>query len=206
MTFIKTIAPAEAEGRLKTLYERVAGPDGRIDNVLQAHSLRPASLEGHMALYKNVLHHRANKTPKWFLELIGVYVSMINKCAYCVDHHFEGLRRLLNDDAKTSALQSALAAAAGKGAPITDHLTPKECAALDYAGRLTRDPSSVDKDSIEALRAAGWDDGQILEINQVTSYFAYANRTVLGLGVTTDGDILGLSPSDDNDETNWSHG
>ena len=29
---------------------------------------------------------------------------------------------------------------------------------------------------VEGLRAAGYDDGEILEINQVTAYFAYANR------------------------------
>ena len=45
------------------------------------------------------------------------------------------------------------------------------------------------------LRDHGYEDGAILEINQVTAYFNYANRTVLGLGVTTDGDILGLSPN-----------
>ncbi len=40
----------------------------------------------------------------------------------------------------------------------------------------------------------------------MVSYFAYANRTVLGLGVNTDGDVLGLSPGDNDDPDNWSHG
>ena len=38
-------------------------------------------------------------------------------------------------------------------------------------------------DDVARLRKAGWADGQILEINQVAGYFAYANRTVTGLGV-----------------------
>jgi len=201
ITFIDTIEPEHAQGRLKTIYDRIKSPDGRVDNILQAHSLRPASLEGHMALYKNVLHHRANTTPKWFLETIGVYVSLINKCAYCVDHHFEGLLRVLQDDDKARAIKYALETAAGEGAPKTEHLTPKESAALDYAGRLSRDPSSIHESSVEALRRAGWEDGEILEINQVAAYFAYANRTVLGLGVTAEGDILGLSPGEDD----WRH-
>jgi uncharacterized protein YciW len=37
------------------------------------------------------------------------------------------------------------------------------------------------------MRAAGLTDGEILEVNQVAAYFAYANRTVSGLGVTTHG-------------------
>ena len=56
------------------------------------------------------------------------------------------------------------------------------------------------------MRAAGFDDGEILEINQVVAYFAYANRTVQGLGVTTRGDVLGLSPPDSDDGAGWRHG
>ena len=56
-----------------------------------------------------------------------------------------------------------------------------------------------------AMRGAGFDDGEILEINQVVAYFAYANRTVLGLGVNTDGDILGLSPGNAENPEDWSH-
>ena len=52
---------------------------------------------------------------------------------------------------------------------------------------------------------AGYDDGEILEINQVAAYFAYANRTVLGLGCSTEGDILGLSPGASEDPDDWSH-
>ena len=49
------------------------------------------------------------------------------------------------------------------------------------------------------------DDGEILEVNQVVAYFCYANRTVLGLGVTTEGDIIGLSPNENDDPDNWNH-
>ena len=48
------------------------------------------------------------------------------------------------------------------------------------------------------MQNAGIDDGEILEVNQVTAYFCYANRTVLGLGTTTEGDELGLSPGNND--------
>jgi uncharacterized protein YciW len=59
---------------------------------------------------------------------------------------------------------------------------------------------------VAALREAGLDDGEILEVNQVVSYFAYANRTVLGLGVDTTGDALGLSPGNSESPDDWGHG
>ncbi len=200
MSYIHTIAPDDAEGRLAKLYSRIRGPDGRVDNILVAHSLRPASLEGHMALYKNVLHHSANTVPKWFLETIGVLVSLRNACTYCVEHHYAGLERLLGDPMETHAIRMSLEGSLGE----TGLLGAREVAALRYADTLTRSPASIGDSDVAALRDAGWDDGEILEINQVAAYFAYANRTVLGLGVTTEGDELGLSPNS-GDEDDWGH-
>ena len=201
MTWIRTVPYGEAEGRLKTLYDRVKGPDDNVDNIMMAHSLRPHTMEGHMALYKYVLHHTGNRVPKWFLETLGVWVSILNRCTYCVDHHFEGLVRLLNDDAKAKTIRAALDSGDIDAGPFDG----REKAALHYARTLTEDPSALTGDSVEQLRTAGYDDGEILEINQVSAYFAYANRTVLGLGCATEGDILGLSPNNSEDPDDWSH-
>ena len=63
MAYIKVLEPGSAKGRLKTIYDRVAGPKGQVDHVLQIHSLRPHTLEGHMCLYKSVLHDTRNQLP-----------------------------------------------------------------------------------------------------------------------------------------------
>ncbi len=200
MTWIATISYENAEGALKRLYDRIKGPDNNIDNIMMAHSLRPHSMEGHMALYKYVLHHPRNTVPKWYLETIGVYVSLLNVCHYCIDHHYAGLLRLLDDDARGTRIRAALDASEPAAA-----FEGKELAGLEYVEKLTTNTTNVGPDDIQALRDAGFDDGEILEINQVTAYFAYANRTVLGLGINTEGDIIGLSPGDDSDPDNWFH-
>jgi len=200
MTYIKTIPYDEATGRLKQLYDRVKGPDNNVDNIMMAHSLRPHTMDGHMAIYKYVLHHSANTVPKWFLEAIGVLVSHINACGYCFDHHYAGMARLIGDEPRAIAMRDAIVA--GNFAPA---FSSREQAALEYVVKLTREPSTLRNADIDRLRDAAYDDGQILEINQVAAYFAYANRTVLGLGVNTDGDILGLSPNNSDDPNDWSH-
>lgn len=190
MAWIRTIAFGEAAGRLRKLYERSKGPGDRVDNILAAHSLRPHTLDGHLHLYRNVLHNPANRLPAWTLEALGVYVSALNGCRYCVDHHSQGLRRLLQDDDRWQAMHAALVA----DRPESAFGSP-ELAMLRYARRLTLAPAMMSETDVTALRDAGLDDGEILEINQVAAYFAYANRTVLGLGVTTDGDVLGSTPA-----------
>ena len=199
MSWITTIPYAAATGKLKRLYDRVKGPDNNVDNIMMAHSLRPHTMEGHMAIYKFVLHHTGNRIAKWRLELIGVWVSMLNRCSYCVEHHFAGMARLIGDPGRADALRAALAA------EDFGQLDPADAAALTYARKLTLAPGHMEPADIEALRAAGFDDGEVLEINQVTAYFNYANRTVLGLGVHTEGDILGLSPNNSADPEDWSH-
>lgn len=200
MSWITTISFSEATGKLKSIYQRVCNKDNNVDNILMAHSLRPHTLEGHMALYKNVLHHSANKIPKHWLEALGVYVSLLNSCDYCVEHHFAGYKKLLNDDQQALSIRQAMQ---------TDELTSvfdaKPRSLFEYAKKLTLSASSVTEEDIRKMRQAGYTDGEILEVNQVVAYFNYANRTVLGLGVNTDNDLLGLSPNDSDDPDNWQH-
>jgi uncharacterized peroxidase-related enzyme len=197
VSWIKQIPYEESNGRLRTVYDRIRGPGGEVDNVLAAHSLRPHTLQGHLALYKSVLHHTGNQLPVWLLETIGVYVSRLNGCQYCVDHHTAGLTRLVGPE-RTAMIIAGLESPA-------DVFDPREQAILGYVELLTRQPHAVTNDDIATLRAAGLGDGEILEVNQVTSYFAYVNRVVLGLGVTTQGDVLGLSPANDDHLDDWRH-
>ena len=201
MSWIETIAYEDANTKLKALYDRVKGPNNNVDNIMMMHSLRPHSMEGHMAIYKYVLHHRDNTIDKWFLETLGVWVSALNDCLYCVEHHFAGLKRLLNDDKKSDQIRTAIEKNNIDVAPLDN----RQKIAMEYARQITRDPGGIRQDIINRLRAAGYSDGEILEINQVSAYFSYANRTVLGLGCSTEGDILGLSPNNNDDPNDWGH-
>lgn len=198
--WIRTISDNDATGRLRTLYDRIRGPGGAIDNIMRVHGLRPHTMEGHLALYKSVLHHARNELPRWLLETVGVYVSALNGCDYCVEHHAAGLARLLGDPERSRAIRDALE----RDRP-SDALDGREAVVLAYAKALTVAPSQVAEAHVAAMRDAGLSDGEILEVNQVVAYFAYANRTVLGLGVTTDGDRLGLSPSAADAPDDWGH-
>ena len=92
-------------------------------------------------------------------------------------HHAAGLVRLTKNtqlarDLKTDYTQA--------------NITPRQRAMLDYAVKLTRTPGAMREADIYALRAHGFTDRDILDINQVTAYFAYVNRVADGLGVVTD--------------------
>jgi uncharacterized peroxidase-related enzyme len=67
-------------------------------------------------------------------------------------------------------------------------LAPPDRAMIDYAVKLTLTPAAVTRSDVQALRRAGFDDRGILDIAQITAYFAFVNRTADGLGVSVEDD------------------
>ena len=181
MTWIQIREPSGSSDHLNSLLETVKGSTGQVDNILLAHSLRPHTLAGHMALYRSVMHHSANTLPKPLRESIGLYVSLLNKCVYCIAHHKAALEQLINDGSIAARVFDSLA---------TDHVESTfaggALAAMRYVRVLTLTPGNIHESFVSDMRSAGLGDAEILEVNQIASYFAYANRTALGLGVETD--------------------
>ena len=184
--WIKMIPLEQATGKLKEMYELAKTPSGTVDNVMRAHSLRPLSMQGHLVLYRNVLHNPDNTLPFWFLELVASYVSLTNRCDYSLTHHWANARRLINDKARSDAIWNALSTAQPEAA-----FSGKELELLRYARKLTASVGDMVRTDYEAMREAGCNDGEILEVNQVCAYFNYSNRLLNGLGVTTEGDVIG---------------
>jgi uncharacterized peroxidase-related enzyme len=81
---------------------------------------------------------------------------------------------LVKDEALVAALQIDYRQA---------NLKPADRAMLDYAYKLTLTPWEMVEADAQALRAQGFSDRAILDINQITAYYAYVNRIADGLGV-----------------------
>ncbi len=70
-------------------------------------------------------------------------------------------------------------------------LDEKRRAMLRYSVKLTERPSDMEASDVERLRRAGFSDRDILDIAEVTSYYAYVNRIADGLGVELEDWIWG---------------
>jgi uncharacterized peroxidase-related enzyme len=89
-------------------------------------------------------------------------------------HHGAGLRALTDDSELVEAIISDYRTAS---------ISESDRAMLDYAAKLTHEPWAIEAADVERLRAAGFNDGAILDICQVTAYYAFVNRLADGLGV-----------------------
>ena len=176
----------EADEDLREALALARTPHGTVDNVMRVHSLRPNTLRGHVILYRAALHDDANTLPAWLQECIASYVSILNDCPYSLANHWANARHLIGDDDRAERIEAALAARRPE-----DAFEGRDLALMRYAEKLTHRPGAMDETDARALFDAGLDDGEILEANQIIGYFNYANRCLNGLGVTTDGDVVG---------------
>ena len=189
--WIRMVADEDASAGLKAALDEARTPHGTVDNVMRVHSLRPNTMRGHVQLYRSVLHDEANTVPMWLQETIASYVSLVNDCAYSFSNHLANARHLiLEEDWGDAVKADGIEAALRDGAPerVFDGAA---LAMLRYAAKLTRTPGAMAAGDLDAMRAHGVDDGQILEVNQITGYFNYVNRLLNGLGVTLEGDVVG---------------
>jgi len=189
--WIKMIGDEEADEALRAVLDLARTPHGTVDNVMRVHSLRPNTLRGHVILYRAALHDVANTLPMWLQETIASYVSMLNDCPYSLANHWANARHLIGDDARADAIEAALKADSPERA-----FAGAELELLRYARKLTRTPGRMERADVARLQEAGVDDGEILEANQIIGYFNYVNRLLNGLGVTTEGDVIGYYAKD----------
>ena len=185
-SWIKMLSDEMADTELKQALDEARTPHGTVDNVMRVHSLRPSTMKGHIVLYKSVLHDETNTIPKWFQETISSYVSILNNCTYSLANHWKNASHLIDNTEKSDAIKKAL----DKKKP-EEVFTGKELAILKYSEKLTKNPSEMREEDVQELKKNNVSDGEILEANQIICYFNYVNRTINGLGVTTEGDIVG---------------
>ena len=184
--WIRMLIDEEADDDLLEALALARTPHGTVDNVMRVHSLRPNTLRAHVILYRAALHDDANTLPTWLQECIASYVSILNECPYSLANHWANARHLIGDDNRAERIEAALAARRPE-----DAFEGRELALMRYAEKLTLRPGAMEETDARALFDAGLDDGEILEANQIIGYFNYANRCLNGLGVTTDGDVVG---------------
>ena len=193
-SWIKMIADENANAPLAAALDQARTPHGTVDNVMRVHSLRPETMCGHIALYRSILHNEKTCVPKAFLETVGSFVSRLNACTYSYSNHWKNARHLIGDPELSSRIEASF-----DHQDFTRVFSEKEAAMLDYARKLTTGPGEMQRQDVARLQSLGWEDVEILEINQVICYFNYANRLLNGLGVTTEGDVIGFYSGENGD-------
>jgi uncharacterized peroxidase-related enzyme len=176
MTWIRTVPWAEAEGPLKDAYEWQAAKLGEPAEFTMLGSLYPAIVEERLRLYRAV-EGCPSAIPEAERQLAAYVTSLANGTAHCAS----GLRLKLGalgvDESVLAAVEAdPLAARTGD-----DRLD----AVCSHAAKLTRRPTEMTEADLDELRAHGYSDLDLIDLNNMVAYYNYINRVVNGLGLTT---------------------
>jgi len=104
-------------------------------------------------------------------EMIGLVVSSINCCSYCLTIHGDALRGYTKNPILVDKLSYNFRSA-------RDMLSEKLYAQCEYAWYVTKHADEIGDEQIEKLRQAGFNDHEILEAAFVAGFFNYTNRWV----------------------------
>lgn len=178
MSRIPTPATIEdAPAATRPLLQAVNKQLGMIPNMFRLISTSPAALEGYLGLSGALAK---GKLPPATRERIALAVAEINGCDYCLSAHTylgKNLARL--DDAEITA---------NRHGASND---PKADAAVRFAAKVARERGQVGEDALRAVRLAGYDDGQVIEIilhvalNTWTNYLNQVAGTEIDFPVVT---------------------
>lgn len=178
MSRIQLIDPAQATGERKQVLDQIHGAFGATPAMFRAVANSPAALKSMWGSFGAL---GSGAIPAKLGEQIAVAVADRNQCEYCLAAH-----TALGGKAGASAVEMA-AAQQGESAE------PKTTAALRFALKLVNDRAQVNDADVQALRDAGFDEEQIVEILAHVALSLFTNYVNVAFDVPVDFPAVKLS-------------
>lgn len=171
MTRVTLIDPAEATGPAADRLAEIKSAFGVVPNMFKAVANSPAALNSLWGAFGALGQGRL---PHKLGEQIAVAIADRNSCHYCLAAH-----TALGRKAGATA-EEMEQAQAGRSSD------PRTAAALAFATAVVEKRAAVGADDVEALRQAGFDDGEIVEILAHVALNLFTNYVNVALDVPLD--------------------
>ena len=134
---------------------------GMTPNMFRLISNSPAALEGYVALTAALKRGKLSPQTR---ERVALAIAEINGCNYCLSAHSYLAKNLAKlDEAEIAANRSVKSN------------DPKADAAVRFAARVLRERGHVGEADLRAVRDAGYDDGEVIEIVLNVALNAWTN-------------------------------
>jgi len=174
--WIETVDPRDAVGTLRDAYDRQEAAIGEVAEFTQLSSLYPDLTAVRLELYR-VVDACPSAIPEWVKHAIALTTSVLNMTPHCASGLFD---KLGNGEGREGFGERIYAAprTARSGDGAVDAL-------LDYVRKVVLEPWAVTEQDLDGLRNHGWSDLDILDANNICSYYCYINRAANGLGLKT---------------------
>lgn len=171
--FIQTTREAEAQDKLREIYESDRKSLGYVPNHARVFSLRPEVLEAWRAFQGAI---RKNLRLKRY-ELVTLAAAQALNCRYCLLAHGAILNK---NGVSVDQLRAILTDFHDAG------LDRAEVAMMEFAQKIARSANEITQADVDALRALGLEDVEILDITLTSTMRSFASKTFNALGAGPD--------------------
>ena len=150
-------APAASHPFLEAVKQQL----GVVPNMFRLVANSPAALEGHLGMFGALGKGTLSLATR---QRIALAVAEVNGCDYCLSAHtYLGKNLAKLDDAEMTANRSG------------SSNDPKAEAAVKFAATVARERGNVSNAELSAVKAAGYDDAQVIEIVQHVALNVWTN-------------------------------
>ena len=178
MSFIETVAPSQATGEVRAMYERQQANWGYVPNYAKVFSHRPEVL----ARWGRLLTEIHRPMDKRRFELITFAAAHALGNSACTLAHGKALTEFFSTE--------EILAMAEPG--DCEDLSAAEHEMMTFSRKIARDAASVDQCDIDALRQHGISDMEIFDIIATAAGRAFFTKILDGLGVLADAAWLNM--------------
>ena len=141
--------PVDAQGKVKTLLDAVKAQFGVYPTMFRIAAQSPVGLETMLSMFGTLAGGTLGAKLQ---EQLAIAVSQFNECDWCLSAH------------TAIGKKHGLSAPELEAARNAESSDPKSNAALHLANRVLNNRGNIDDSDIAAVRAAGFTDGQLVEI------------------------------------------
>jgi uncharacterized peroxidase-related enzyme len=181
MAFIKTVSPAEAEGKLLEIYQEDVKAKGYVANHTAAFSLRPEVYRAWQGLLGSI---RSNMHLRRF-ELVTLAAAQALKCTYCMLAHGSVLRKNFFAAGELAAIARDFRSSG---------LPAEEIALMEFAQKVTLEPNQLTQEDFDRLRKRGLSDQEILDVVLAVTARNFMSKTLDALGAEPDDALMAIEP------------
>lgn len=182
MPFIRTIAPSEAQGTVRDMYQQVEKQFGHIPNWAYVFSHRPAVRDGWGTLLTSI---RSNLSVRTY-ELATLAAARALRSSYCSLAHGKVLCDQVFDAATVTAIMND-----SPDAPLESN----ERAMMAFAEKVALSADRITFADVDKLRAHGYRDEEIFDIAATAAARCFFSKLLDALGVQADASFHNLDPN-----------
>jgi uncharacterized peroxidase-related enzyme len=179
LSFIETIAPQDAKGEVREMYERQQGAWGYVPNYAKSFSHRPEVMVRWGKLLAELRRPLDDRT----FELVTFAAAHEMRHSSCALAHGNALTPFFsNSEIRAIAAQEGL-----------DFLSDAEQEMLRFARKIARDASTIEADDVERLKSLGIGDAEIFDIAGAVAGRSFLTKILDAVGSLPDAGFLSIA-------------